>query len=196
MRKSIMIGVAGCALALGGCQNDQADDSDAVATVPGGSGEAATPTGPSAVAMLQTADGRSLGQVKVVQDANGLNLTLDASGLPPGNHGVHIHSVGKCDAPSFESAGGHWNPTNKHHGVANDAGPHMGDFVNLEVLADGKGHLERPIEGATLEGGPNALLDADGAAFIIHAGRDDQMTDPSGNSGARLACGVFAKTSG
>ncbi|WP_420606223.1 superoxide dismutase family protein [Novosphingopyxis sp.] len=192
MRNLIIIGAAASTLALSACQKEPADDADQVATVPAGSAAAAG-AGPQAIAMLKTADGRSVGEVKVIQDGNGLNLMLDVNGLPQGNHGIHIHSVGKCDAPDFESAGGHWNPTDKHHGVANDAGPHLGDFVNLEVVSDGTGHLERPILGATLEGGPNALLDADGAAFIVHAGKDDQMSDPSGNSGARLACGVFTK---
>ncbi len=193
MGRLIFIGVAASAFALSACQKESTDDADVLATVPAGT-EGATNVGPQAVAMLKTADGKSVGKAMVTQGANGLDLVLDVNGMPQGNHGIHIHSVGQCDAPSFDSAGGHWNPTNKGHGVANDAGPHMGDFVNLEVVSGGTGHLERPIDGATLEGGQNALLDADGAAFIVHAGQDDQMNDPSGNSGARLACGVFAKT--
>ncbi len=170
-------------------------ESSEVATVP--AGEATAPaSGDTATAMLKTADGKSVGEAKIMATPAGLDLTLDVNGMPPGNHGVHIHTTGQCDAPDFKSAGGHWNPTSKSHGLKSDNGSHMGDFVNLEVAADGTGHLERPIENASLESGPNALLDADRAAFIVHAGPDDQMTDPSGDSGARLACGVFTKTGG
>lgn len=181
-------------LALAACGEPASqEETSEVATVP--EGEATSPaSGETATAMLKTADGKSVGEAKVMQTASGLDLVLDVNGMPPGNHGVHIHATGQCDAPDFKSAGGHWNPTNKSHGLKSDNGSHMGDFVNLEVAADGTGHLERPIENASLENGPNALLEADGAAFIVHEGQDDQMTDPSGDSGARLACGVFTKT--
>jgi Cu-Zn family superoxide dismutase len=95
--------------------------------------------------------------------------------------------VGRCDAPDFTSAGGHWNPTQKKHGTMNPQGPHQGDLPNLVIGSDGRGTIGAVIPGATLAG----LLDADGAAMVIHAGPDDLMTDPSGNSGGRIACGVF-----
>lgn len=196
MRKSIIIAIAASALVLGACQNDNADDQgDSVATVPGGSETDMAASGPSAIAPLMTADGQPAGEARLTEGPDGLTLALEVRAIPSGNHGVHIHTTGQCDGPGFESAGGHWNPTNKNHGVANDNGSHLGDFVNLEVAADGTGRFERPISGATLSGENNALLDDDGAAFIIHAGRDDQVSDPSGNSGARLACGVFTLTS-
>lgn len=195
MRTSIMIAGAASALALAGCQSETPTETTEPATTTAAvDGEVAALAAPAAIAMLQTADGQSVGQANITQDANGLNLMLAVTGMPPGNHGAHIHMTGQCDAPDFKSAGGHWNPTDKQHGLKNDLGSHMGDFINLEVTADGTGRFERPIANASLETGPNALLDADGAAFVVHAGEDDQITDPSGDSGARLACGVFEKT--
>ena len=119
--------------------------------------------------------------------SNRMGVSLDASALPPGTHGAHIHMVGRCDAPDFTTAGGHWNPTSKQHGTMNPAGPHEGDLPNLIVGTDGRGTLAITIPGATMAG----LLDADGSAMVVHAGADDLRTDPSGNSGGRIACGVF-----
>jgi Cu-Zn family superoxide dismutase len=104
-------------------------------------------------------------------------------------HGAHLHTVGKCDGPDFVSAGGHWNPTNMKHGSMNPQGPHEGDMPNLTVGATGKGSLSMKIAGASFD----TLMDADGAAMVIHAGQDDLKSDPSGNSGGRLACGVLTK---
>lgn len=143
--------------------------------------------GRSATAMLATAAGKSVGKVLVREIAGGLRVTVDAVDLPPGLHGAHLHTVGKCEAPDFASAGGHWNPTGMKHGSKNPQGPHEGDLPNIMVGADGRGSLTFDIKGATFDG----LMDADGAAMVIHAAVDDMMTDPSGNSGARLACGVL-----
>jgi Cu-Zn family superoxide dismutase len=98
-----------------------------------------------------------------------------------------VHAVGRCDPPGFESAGPHWNPTGREHGSQNPRGQHLGDLPNLLVGADGEGSFDLGIAGADLR----AMLDTDGAALVIHAGADDYRTDPSGNSGARIACGVF-----
>ena len=114
-----------------------------------------------------------------------------ARGMSPGAHGAHIHQTGKCEGPDFKSAGGHWNPAGKEHGFDNPQGAHAGDFFNLDIGEDGTGSLQATIPGATLSDGENALLDADGAAFVVHEGADDLKTDPSGDSGGRLACGVF-----
>lgn len=141
----------------------------------------------AATANLQTAEGAEAGTATVSARNDGLLLSLQVRGLPPGEHGAHVHTTGKCDAPSFESAGGHWNPAEKEHGLENPAGQHAGDMPNLVVAEDGSGTLEYQLKGGTAEG----LLDADGAAMVIHAGADDQQTDPSGDSGARIACGVF-----
>jgi Cu-Zn family superoxide dismutase len=143
--------------------------------------------GQRATAMLLNANGVDVGRATATEVAGGLRFTLDAKTMPPGTHGAHIHTVGRCDAPDFTTAGGHWNPTGAKHGSMNPAGPHEGDLPNLIIGTDGRGTIGLTIPGATMAG----LLDADGAAFVVHAGPDDLMTDPAGNSGGRIACGVF-----
>ncbi|MEO0441367.1 MAG: superoxide dismutase family protein [Pseudomonadota bacterium] len=143
-------------------------------------------------AQLTAADGTSHGEVIVAEGDGGLIVRIDATGFAPGAKGVHIHAIGQCDGPDFKSAGGHWNPEGKQHGFDNPEGAHKGDFVNLDIGPDGTGMLESTIEGTTLKDGANALLDEDGAAFVVHEGPDDLVTDPSGDSGGRIACGVFA----
>ncbi len=143
-------------------------------------------------ASLVGADQAQYGEVIVAAGDTGLIVQLNAEGLTPGQHGVHIHETGKCEGPDFKSAGGHWNPQKKAHGFDNPDGAHMGDFFNLDIGEDGKGSLEATVEGGVLKGDANALLDEDGAAFVVHAGPDDLKTDPSGESGGRVACGVFA----
>jgi Cu-Zn family superoxide dismutase len=108
-----------------------------------------------------------------------------------GTYAAHVHTVGACTAPDFTSAGPHWNPTGAQHGRNNPAGMHKGDLPNLSVGTDGRGSLEFLIAGAALRGGAAPLLDADGAAVVIHAQADDYRTDPAGNAGARIACGVL-----
>ena len=142
-----------------------------------------------AVAMLQTADGTAAGSAAASAAGDQVMVSLTVEGLPPGEHGVHVHTTGRCDAPTFESAGGHWNPTNQQHGLEDPQGQHAGDMPNLTVGQDGRGTLEYQLEG----GGFDGLFDADGSAFIVHAGVDDQRTDPSGDSGDRIACGVFER---
>ncbi len=142
-------------------------------------------------ATLVGADQAQYGEVIIGEGDGGLIVRIDARGLEPGPRGVHIHAVGKCDGPDFKSAGGHWNPTEKQHGFDNPEGAHMGDFFNLVIGEDGFGSVEATIEGASLKEGANVLMDADGAAFVVHAGPDDLKTDPSGESGGRVACGVF-----
>jgi Cu-Zn family superoxide dismutase len=136
---------------------------------------------------LINASGQTIGTVRAWQTAGGVTFRVIASGLPHGVHGVHVHAVGKCDPPDFASAGPHWNPTGKKHGMSNPAGPHAGDLPNVVVKANG-------VLGATLvlsAASMSSLIDADGAALVIHAVADDNMTDPSGNSGARIACAVL-----
>lgn len=165
------------ALALAACHGDQPATGMPLAD------------GGRAVAMLHDAAGAEVGRATATEVAGGLRVTLDVHGLPPGQHGAHVHTVGLCDAPGFTTAGGHWNPTARQHGSMNPAGQHQGDLPNLIVGAGGRGTLGAVIPGATLAG----LLDADGAALVVHAGPDDLMTDPAGNSGGRIACGVFAR---
>ena len=143
--------------------------------------------GAKAMATMRTAAGADVGRASATEVAGGLRITLDAKMMPAGTHGVHIHTVGACDAPDFTTAGGHWNPTGRKHGSMNPQGPHEGDLPNLIVDSGGRGTIGATIPGATMAG----LLDADGAAFIVHAAADDLMTDPSGNSGGRIACGVL-----
>lgn len=146
-----------------------------------------TPNGRTATATLLTAGGTVAGRATARDVTGGLRVTIDVSGLTAGTHGAHIHTTGLCDAPAFMTAGGHWNPTGASHGSMNPAGPHQGDLPNLIIGADGRGTIGITVPGGTIDG----LLDTDGSAMIIHAAPDDLMTDPSGNSGARIACGVF-----
>jgi Cu-Zn family superoxide dismutase len=150
-------------------------------------------SGNVARAALVGADQTPHGEVIVAQGDDGLLVNINAQGMTPGPHGVHIHETGKCEGPDFKSAGGHWNPAAKQHGFDNPQGAHAGDFFNLDIGADGTGALEATISGAKLSDGNTALLDADGAAFVVHAGPDDLKTDPSGESGGRIACGTFVR---
>lgn len=143
-----------------------------------------------ATAAMRNAAGREIGTLTLTETAQGISVSGHLTGLPPGTHGIHFHMVGQCQPP-FESAGGHWNPTNKQHGTQNPQGPHLGDLPNITVAADSSAHVELTSPGGTL-GGANGLLDSDGAAVIIHAAADDNRTDPSGASGARLVCGVVS----
>jgi Cu-Zn family superoxide dismutase len=142
---------------------------------------------------LLNASGQSIGTVRAWQTAGGVTFRIDASGLPHGIHGIHVHSVGRCDPPDFASAGPHWNPAARKHGFDNPAGPHAGDLPNVEIAANGVLTTAVTLPGANLRGTGNAgmLLDADGAALVIHANADDYVTDPSGNSGTRIACAVI-----
>lgn len=136
--------------------------------------------------------GTLMAQATASEVGEGVRVRVEASGLAPGSYGAHVHAIGACDPPGYDSAGPHWNPTNREHGTQNPQGAHMGDLPNLLVGADGRGSFEMTIAGAQVSGGARAMLDGDGAAIVIHAGPDDYRTDPSGNSGARIACGVFA----
>lgn len=141
---------------------------------------------------LVGAAGQSLGTVSLWETAGAVGLRVQASGLPHGLHGLHVHSVGRCAPPGFETAGGHWNPGQRKHGLNNAAGPHSGDLPNIAVAANGVVNESVVLSGASL----GALSDADGSALVIHAAADDHMTDPSGNSGGRIACAVLSPAAG
>ncbi len=145
-----------------------------------------------ASADLMDAAGKKVGEAILEQRGGSVQISVTFRGLPPGPHAFHIHEVGKCDPP-FESAGGHFNPTGKQHGKDNPAGPHGGDLPNLEVPSSGGVKFEVTVKDLSLDAGPAGLLDADGAALIVHEGADDYKSDPAGNSGKRLACGVIRR---
>lgn len=147
---------------------------------------AVEPTGGAPVPVINAA-GQTIGSVRAWQTAGGVSFHISAAGLPHGLHGIHVHSVGRCDPPDFTSAGPHWNPAGRKHGLNNPAGPHAGDLPNVEVAANGVLSATVTVPGVTMA----SLLDADGAALVIHAQPDDNVTDPSGNSGARIACAVI-----
>jgi len=178
----LAVPLLGACLALAACSD-------------GGMQSASTPA-PKAMVManasLMLADGTSAGTAELLRGANGFSVHVDARGLPPGIHGIHLHTTGKCEAPGFTTAGGHLNPMGHMHGAENPMGAHLGDLTNLTVAADGIGALDFALPGGGDTVGP-ALFDADGTALVIHAAADDYKTDPSGNSGARLACGVFVR---
>ena len=144
-------------------------------------------------ANILNASGDKIGTATFVPSAGGVRVDLNVSQLPPGTHGVHIHTVGKCEGPDFKSAGAHFNPANKKHGRDNPGGPHNGDLPNIEVGPDGKATTSLLDTNVTLSDGPNSLFQAGGTSIVIHAEQDDYRTDPSGNSGGRIACGVIQK---
>ena len=173
---------------LSACGGEAARDADARRA--DSSRAATTPVGastPDAGVLVRDAAGRDLGTLIVRGEGEGIAIFGTLERLPPGTHGFHLHDTGRCEAP-FESAGDHWNPTSRQHGRENPGGPHLGDLPNLTVPEDSTVVLQ-VMTGGTLRGA-TALLDQDGAAVVIHAGPDDERTDPAGNSGSRIACGV------
>lgn len=133
----------------------------------------------------------NIGTAELSEVAKGVVIELKADGLPPGLHGFHFHETGKCEAPSFETAGSHFNPTDAKHGVEHEDGPHAGDLPNLEVGEDGSVNVTVNAENVSLSKGADAaLVDSDGTALIIHENPDDGKTQPTGDAGDRLACGV------
>ncbi|MFC3784267.1 Cu-Zn family superoxide dismutase [Sphingopyxis italica] len=148
-----------------------------------------------AYAPLTDSKGADRGRADIYRDGSGLRIELVARGFGPGTYGMHVHSVGQCTPPDFASAGPHWNPTGAQHGRENPMGAHHGDLPNLVVETDQIGRATLRLVGSRFEG-DGGLLDADGAAFVIHAGPDDYKSDPSGNSGGRVACGVIVRGDG
>jgi Cu-Zn family superoxide dismutase len=147
-------------------------------------------------APLVRSDGQQIGTVRMTAAPTGVMMRVQAAGLPPGLHGAHVHAVGHCNPPDFSMAGAHWDLARHQHGRLNPLGPHDGDLGNFSVAPDGKLDAEVLIPGAVLpvKGamGPKVMADADGSALVIHAAADDERTDPSGNSGARIACSRLA----
>jgi Cu-Zn family superoxide dismutase len=144
-----------------------------------------------ATAQVHDGTGRLVGTAMFTPTAGGLQVTARFQGLAPGQHGIHVHTTGACDPPDFMTAGGHFNPTNKQHGLNNPQGPHVGDLPNLEVGANGTASFSGVLGGASLGSGATSLLKENGTALVIHQDPDDEMTDPAGNSGPRVACGLI-----
>ena len=187
------------AISLGACsREDRAEQAaaDNEMIVDNATGNNAMVDG-NAVGAMQSAsftggDGAALGSVAYSDGAGGATMTVTASGMPAGTHGIHLHEKGLCDGPKFESAGAHWNPAGKQHGRDNPQGAHLGDLANLEVGADGTGSASFTVAGAMMTSGATMLADADGTALVVHAKPDNYKTDPSGDSGDRIACAVIA----
>jgi len=147
----------------------------------------------TAKASLKDAQGKDVGQVQLIQTPHGVLLKMSLKGVPPGERAFHIHAVGKCEPP-FTSAGPHFNPGNHKHGMKAKEGSHAGDMPNLHIPANGELVIEIANPMISLvKGQPNSLFDADGSAIIIHAGADDYSTDPTGNAGDRIVCGVVTE---
>lgn len=145
-----------------------------------------------AQASLTFENGQSAGTVQVRGSGDHLVLDIAVSGVTPGPHGIHLHTVGRCEAPGFTTAGGHLNPGAKQHGAENPMGSHLGDLPNIQVASNGQGKLEVTLHG-TRDEVLAQVFDADGAAVVLHAGPDDYKSDPAGNSGGRIACGVLQR---
>ena len=145
-----------------------------------------------AAAIMYDINGAPIGTADLWQDANGLvNVEIASLALPAGTHGIHFHDVGRCESSgAFATAGGHYNPMGMEHGLENPKGPHAGDNPNIVIPAGGIGNVAFTTDRVSLTPGPRSLFDADGTSLVIHATADDQVTNPSGNSGARIACGV------
>lgn len=144
-------------------------------------------------ATLQLANGLPGGTAQLLASGGQVNISIAVVGLTPGVHGVHLHTTGSCTAPDFASAGAHLNPGGHQHGTSNPAGPHLGDLPNITAGANGSGSVSATLTG-TREQVLAQLFDADGTAVVVHANADDYRTDPSGNSGGRIACGVLTRS--
>lgn len=155
-------------------------------------GVALAAEGATASTTLKDADGKGVGTATLTETPNGILIALDLTGIAAGTRAFHVHAVGKCEGPDFKSAGPHFNPDGAKHGIMSEHGPHAGDMPNLEIPADGKLQVEVLNTLIRLKG-ENAVLDEDGAAIVVHAKADDYKTDPAGDAGDRIACGVIAQ---
>ena len=147
----------------------------------------------TATAELVNANGKNVGTATLTETPSGVLIKVELRDMPPGAHAFHIHEAGKCDPPSFKSAGGHFNPTGRKHGIMSMEGKHAGDMPNIHVNKAGRAAFETLVADVTLGPGKNSLFDEDGSSLVIHEKVDDYKTDPAGNAGDRIACGVIKK---
>lgn len=189
MKKAIMlITTLVCTIALTACASDkEVNPQHLEEAIP------VTSHTPIYVNMLN-AEGVKVGNATLTETAKGVKILLEAEGLEPGTKAIHIHETGKCEAPDFKSAGAHYNPGHRQHGFNNPKGFHSGDLPNIKVTDKGKVNVEITAPNVTLkQGEKNTLLDEDGSAIVIHAQADDYKTDPAGNAGDRIVCGVISE---
>lgn len=195
MRGRLPIAVAVFALAACAAEDDASvvttGDTTTLATTPAPAQDTAAAS--PGRATLLNAQGDTVGVAELHPAGQGVHISLTVQGLPPGEKGLHFHETGSCEPPAFQSAGSHFAPEGRQHGLENPQGPHAGDLRNLNVGQDGRAQQDFTTDRVSLGRGANSLYDSDGTALMIHAGPDDHRTDPSGNSGDRIACGVVER---
>jgi Cu-Zn family superoxide dismutase len=189
MQHSIPTTLLATCIALSSCEAGRREGADTTRASTAVDTPTAAQSAESATAAMKDASGKDLGTVTLSDSSGRIIASGQLSGLPRGEHAIHLHTVGKCAPPKFETAGDHWNPTGREHGTLNPNGPHLGDLPNFSVAQNGSGRVAVTAPGGTVRSA-NPLLDSDGAAVVVHAKPDDYKSQPSGSSGDRIACGV------